>query len=320
MVITPVLKQLNSTFNVLVGMLDDHTVDLIITADGHLQGIPYVEQLVAEAPTLPNWKFTAHKPPMGEDPITISMGEHKFGAETLSFVVHENPPYPDEIQISVVYQPYQAAEAPLIQNGVLIFLDNYLGEIRSVSSLDQLDIVGPDQVEGERIPIEKLPDYLIWREKEFVEKYDGVRYDTEQDNYISMEAQTQEGLPILAIMNQALLTWDAKASHPWMVCLDIPYDGSKQNGMPHENRLEEMNRFEDQLTEELKDFAGYLNIGRTTGNNSRTIYFAVKDFRTPVLVIDQTKAAFPNLQVQMEMFKDKYWRSLEYYTQAVIDG
>ena len=35
----------------------------------------------------------------------------------------------------------------------------------------------------ELIPISKLKDFLTWREKEFIEKYEGTRHNTENDSY-----------------------------------------------------------------------------------------------------------------------------------------
>ena len=41
------------------------------------------------------------------------------------------------------------------------------------------------------------------------------------------------------------------------------------------------------IVEELKDFEGYLNIGRQTADSVREIYFACKEFRKPSKVFAQ---------------------------------
>ena len=313
---SPVIGQLNERFFFLAGMLDDTTAELIITADGDFTTIPYVEDLIEDAPELSKWKFTAHKTPVGST-ISINMSGYEFNDKTISFSINEHKDYPDEIDLSFVYKNFNKEEADVIGNGVLIYLDNYLGEIRSISSIDKIEVVRPDQVQNEVIDIAKLEDYLIWREKEFVEKYSAIRYNTEEDSYASMEATTDDGLPIVAIMNTTLLRWDSKASHPWMIYLDMGYDGSSNNGMPDDQTYNVMSQLEEELLSHLKDHEGYLNLGRETGSNLRTIFLACKDFRMPVRVIDNLKPHYPQLEINMEIFKDKYWLSLNRYINAI---
>ncbi len=184
-----------------------------------------------------------------------------------------------------------------------------LGELNSVTVIDSMQIIGKDQAEKELIPIEKLKDYLIWRQKEFIEKYEGTRYNTENDSYNSLEATLNNGKPLLAIVNSALLDWDRKASHPWILTIDIKYKGN-ENSMPDKETYELMNIFEDKLMLELKDSEGYLNIGRQTADSSREIYFACKDFRLPSKILTKFQSDFKtSLNVDYDIYKDKYWQS-----------
>ena len=41
------------------------------------------------------------------------------------------------------------------------------------------------KIKKELIPIEKLKDFLIWRQKEFIEKYEGTRRNTIDDNVVN---------------------------------------------------------------------------------------------------------------------------------------
>ncbi len=191
-------------------------------------------------------------------------------------------------------------------------MDNFLGELNSVATIDKVTVIPKDQAEKELIPIAKLKEYLIWREKEFVEKYTGFRYDTEHDIYSSFEAALNNGRPLIAIMNTTLLEWDSKASHPWLLRVEITYDGNNTNGMPDNNTYELLNKFEDEVLLELKDFDGYLNIGRQTADNAREIYFACKDFRKPSKVLNElTKKYTDKLDLTYDIYKDKYWQSFE---------
>ena len=63
---------------------------------------------------------------------------------------------------------------------------------------------------------------------------------------------------------------------------------------------------------QLNDFDGYLNIGRETADGVRDIYFACKDFRKPSKVLEQIISNYSSeLEIEYEIFKDKYWQSLE---------
>lgn len=91
----------------------------------------------------------------------------------------------------------------------------------------------------------------------------------------------------------------------------MPYDGQNSNGMPPAQVYEQLENIEQELLAELKDVDGYLNIGRETGNNLRTMYFASKDFRKPSKVIDQIIEKYhKDFDIDVSIFKDKYWRSL----------
>ena len=237
------------------------------------------------------------------------MGNYHFSKENLRFQVNEHLHYPDEIDLTIIYKNYKEKDKSLITNGVFVFLDNYLGELRTVTVIDAIKIVGVADPEGDVIPIEKLKDYLTWREKEFVEKYKGVRHNTENDHYATGSAELEDGKPLIMVFNTDLLEWDAKASHPWILAVTIKYDGNEM-GMPNDETQQILNAIEDQIMKELKDYDGYLNVGRETAKNERLIYFACRDFRKPSKLIYRIQQEHKeNREITFEIYKDKYWRS-----------
>lgn len=46
-------------------MYNASTAELVVTADGDIKTFVWVEELIAAAPKLANWKFTALKPATG---------------------------------------------------------------------------------------------------------------------------------------------------------------------------------------------------------------------------------------------------------------
>jgi hypothetical protein len=305
------LNELGDGFFFLTGMPDNDTVELIITADGEVKNIVFAEELINAAPLTKGWKFTALKSPMPANDFSISMAGLEFSTDNIHFYSNDLTQYPDEIDITVVHDELNEANKSDIINGTYIFLDNYLGELTFATTIDNLTVIGKDEVESELIPIEKLSSYLIWRQKEFIEKYEGIRHDTENDSYGSFSANLDNGNKLLAIINTDVVKWDSKASHPWILTIEIKYDAVDSEGMPDETIYELLQEIEDELLLELRDIDGYINIGRQTADGLRQIYFACKDFRMPSKVVVQMQSKYSRIPISYNIYKDKYWQSFE---------
>lgn len=315
--LSPKLSQLREGYYFLAGMLHDYMAELVITADGVVENIVFVEELVNDAPHLPGWKITALKPALDINDVTIQMAGFEFNKDNLEFQVNENPRFPDEIDLSIIYKNYKEEDKAIITNGVFVFLDNFLGELKTVTAIDAIEIIGQANPSGELIPIEKLKDYLAWREKEFIEKHKGIRHNTENDNYASLTGELEDGKPMIAVINTDLLDWDRKASHPWILVATISYDGNG-SGMPDDDTYQILDAIEDEILKGLKDFEGFLNVGRQTANNEREIYFACKDFRKPSkLLYNIQQEHLENRDIKFEIYKDKYWRTFNRFIPGV---
>lgn len=312
--VSPKLAQLHEGYFLLTGMLTPDTAELVISAEGNLSNFVFVEELVAAAPAINGWKFTAHKPAIESLGFGIEMEGVKFDHETLHFYPIEEPEFPDLIQIAVVHNGLTAGNRSVIEVGALVFLDNYLGELRVVTEIDQIFIVGKGDATGELMTMDKLGPYLTWRQAEFVEKYEGERQDTEHGNYAIMEATLQGGKPLIATINQDLLSWDRKASHPWMLIIEITYRSSGDHGMPDGDIAESLNEIEDKVIAQLPDHEGYLNIGRQTSDNLRVVFFTCREFRKPSKVLDAVKREYADqFPIAFSITKDKYWRSVDQF-------
>ncbi len=308
--LSPKLDELREGFYFLTGMRDENTAELILTADGNLKNIVFVEELVAAAPVIDGWLFTALKSSSNIENTSIEMYGYSFDADNLFFYANEHKDYPDEIDLTIVYNAYQEEDKKDITNGIFIFLDNYLGELDFTTKIDYVNVISPVDATEALVPIEKLKQFINWREKEFIEKNEGIRMDTDNDNYSILEAQMPNGNALIMVVNTDLLEWDKKASHPWILEIKIPYDGTQRNGMPDEPTMDFLNMIEEKLLKHLVDSNGYLNIGRQTGNGVREIYFACKGFRLPSKIADQIQREFKDrIGIEFEIYKDKYWQS-----------
>jgi hypothetical protein len=310
------LGEIKDGYFYLAGMFDDNTVELVLTADGSIKNIVFVEELVASAPNIDGWKFTALKQALEIEDVFIEMAGLKFNSENLYFYSNDLPNYPEEIDISVIHSAMNEDNRREIINGTYIFLDNYLGELNFVNHIDNLQIISRSEAQKELVPIAKLKDFLMWRQKEFIEKYQGIRYDTENDEYSILEAELESGNMLIAVVNANLLNWDRQASHPWLAIMKIKYDGRKNNGMPNNVDFENMGSIEDEIRLSLKDKDGYLNVGRQTAKNEREIYFACKDFRKPSKVFNEIQKKFGGeYEIEFDIYKDKYWQTFQKFKQ-----
>lgn len=310
--LSPALDTIKSGFYFQTGMFDEYTVELQISADGIIEQIVFVEELIQTAPTIPGWMFTALKSATDIEHTTITMADYEFSTDTLSFYADDDAAHPDNIDIVVMHRNYAEENGAVIRNGTLIFLDNYLGELDFATTIDRITVTGETVAPHERVPIEKLRDFLVWRQKEFVEKYEGLRHRTADDTNAILSAESTNGNKLVAVVNTDLLAWDSKASHPWVMVVAVAYDGTDRGGMPDQTTYALLDELEDAIVAKLPDSEGYLNIGRETANSNREIYFACQDFRKPAKVLYQFQTNYAGkLDVTYEIYKDKYWQSFE---------
>lgn len=311
--VLPKLKEINENFFVLVGMFAEDTAEMIITVDGNIKDIVFAEEFVKESPDLKGWKFTALKPETDIEKISLKIDDHHFSKENIFFYSNEEEDYPDEINLVFVHEDLNDINENEVINGTYLFIDNYLGELNFLTQIDNFHIESKTDAKKELIPIEKLKDFLSWREREFVEKYEGAKIDTTEDSYSLLEGTLENGFPLLATVNVDLLQWPEKASHPWISVLRIGFEGDEANGFPNDHDYELFNTIEDYLILQLKPEEGNLNIGRETADNLREIYFVSRDFRKISKVLEETVEKYPDYDMTFEIYKDKYWQSFEHY-------
>ena len=314
--LAPKLAELKDGFYFLTGMYDDNTVELILTADGIIKNIVFVEELVSKAPHLQGWRFTALKPALPIENVAIDMDGILSDNNNLFFYSNEDEQYPDEVNITIVHTDLNDENRSPIVSSTWLFLDNYLGELYAATAIDHADVIGKNEATKKLVPIEKLKDFLIWREKEFVEKYQGVVSNSHDMEHSIFEAETSTGARLIAAINTDILNWERKASHPWILSIEIPYDGSNNGGLPEEEINKALWSLEEKITEQLKDNEGYILIGHESVDNLRSIYFACKDFRKPSKVVYQLSVDKPEWKITYDIYKDKYWRSLNRFNPA----
>lgn len=68
-----------------IGMADDFTIELIISADGIREAFPAVIEMVKSAPALPGFKITAFRPRWPQDGLQLQVAGQTITDESLSY-------------------------------------------------------------------------------------------------------------------------------------------------------------------------------------------------------------------------------------------
>ena len=313
------MQPFNPYLKALAGPDNNGNFELIITSDGDIALFNKVEELVNAAPPVPNWTFTAHKPALGFDGISIDLYGLQFSTETTSFYPVALDDYPDEVNIVITHNGYTKDMDDHYQAGGMIYLENGLGEVNTATKIDNYE-TGPVPDAGrdiELIPITKLNEYLSWREKEFVEKYETVP-DERPDTYHLLEAEDRDGKKMLLTVNMDCRYWDKKPAYSWLLQVNINYTGDDM-GFPSDEQLIALQTLEEEIFSLLPEDRTIL-AGNKTYDNCRNIYFYVSDYKgTAVLLNQYIESKATTYEILFFIRRDKYWRIMEQYFNLPIE-
>ena len=139
--------------------------ELIISAEGIEKNFPKVEELVAKAPAMPNWKVIAFKQPKGEGFKTEYNGI-VFDPENIYFMPLENSNEPQLIGIKVCVPGFSEETKNDFIAGTYLMLDGLIGEKAVTLDIDYLDIKGmPEDTDG-IVGIKQLGAYIGWKKSQ----------------------------------------------------------------------------------------------------------------------------------------------------------
>lgn len=313
------MQPYNPYLKALAGPDSNGNFELIITSDGDIALFSTVEELVNAAPAVPNWIFTAHKPALGFDGISIDLYGLQFSTETTSFYPLVLDDYPDEVNIVITHNGYTKDLDDHFQAGGMIYLENGLGEVYTATRIDNYETGPvPDAGQGiELIPIAKLNEYLNWREKEFVEKYETVPTEI-PDTYHLLEAEDKEGNKMLLTVNMDCRYWDKKPAFSWLLQVNINFMGDA-TGFPSEEQLIALQTLEEEIFS-LLPLDRTILAGNKTYDNCRNIYFYVSDYNTTAVLLNRfIESKATAYEILFFIRRDKYWRIMEPYFNLPIE-
>jgi hypothetical protein len=284
---------------------------LIITADGDVRFIPLAEELAASAPAIPGWRITALKPALPAEDIRIEVDGLSFAAENLFFIRHEDSNYPEKIAVEIVYRGYDSTREEVINNGIILFLDNILGEERAATVIDELLLGDAAIADGDKLPISKLASYLDWRQREIAATEQAGELSLPDANFVPIRLGSGENAASSALIDFALLDWPDKLQLPWILEINCRYIGSAEFS---EEALTEVEGLSFNLNGRLTKEQKFVYFGRhyqQVQPFSCSHYYAFADFRVAAKAASGCKAVGAGTwQVEYNIYKDRYWESL----------
>jgi Family of unknown function (DUF695) len=312
--------------NVKVGLLcqvgiTGTTVELNISANGAIETIVFAEELVQAAPHLIGWRFTALKSATPINGLEIQINGHLFNDTNIHFYSIFNATHPDRIALTLTHNSLSKKNRSIIGTGMINFLDSYIGELRAVTVIDQITIIASRKAKRQLMPIGSLDAFLLRRQTKFLNKYQNLGQLTCQGKYITAGGFQTNKEPIIALIDTGLMAWGGKPSHPWIAVITAEYDGTQNVGMPDAATSDLLFKLENDLFAMLPKSQGYLKIASQTASNSRKLYFACQDFRDPAKVLYQLQTSYASsFDVTYEIYKDKYWQSMEWCNSFLQGG
>ncbi len=135
--------------------------EFIISADGIEEVFPIVIQLIKFAPNHKNWQFTAFRPRMESNDLSISTGLIDFSYNDLFFrYVLTDKEFGVELNVRNFNQ------TDWEKNALFILLDALIGEYDAVTQLDWVEWIELDeQKEAELFPFVELRNIVDERKK-----------------------------------------------------------------------------------------------------------------------------------------------------------
>lgn len=131
--------------------------ELSISADGIKEAFPFVEKLLAMAPTIEKWQFNAFRQRVPGDDLRIHYGELEISYSDIYFR-YQDGEY-GELGIELNIKDFNGEDA--IKNAIYILLDGLIGEYDVTMGIDWIEWVKLDETNIDNlIPLTNLRDIL----------------------------------------------------------------------------------------------------------------------------------------------------------------
>lgn len=142
---------------------DEKPRELIIFAEGNVELFPLIDNLVAEAPILPEWKFIALKPPRGFE-FQMKFEDIPLNPAQMYFQPILDDSNPNFLRLEIAVSNFDAADESRLLTGLIIILETGLGERCVAEEIQDVQVIPlQEHHKNEFIELRRVGEYLKWR-------------------------------------------------------------------------------------------------------------------------------------------------------------
>jgi hypothetical protein len=148
-----------------IGGHPEEDQELIITAEGDVNYFGFVEELIAHAPALDNWKFIAFLQPNSNDDFYIDYEGIVLASKDMWFLPMDHEDSPSLIGLRVCIKNYDnLKDNEWMQPTVYKIIEAIVGEKAFALDIDYIEIdeLPDDPKEDDMIELTGLLSYITW--------------------------------------------------------------------------------------------------------------------------------------------------------------
>ncbi len=150
----------------LIGGNKDNDQEIVFTADGDVDHFAAIEALVAEAPSMENWRAIAFKQPLNYD-FEVEMHGIRMSPSRLCFMPLAHADDPTNLGLRIGIPEYEASRDKAFFAIAFLIIDNLLGERAAAKNIRYMECVPYPQAGEEDgfFELMSLPDFIRWKEE-----------------------------------------------------------------------------------------------------------------------------------------------------------
>jgi len=122
-----------------------------------------------------------------------------------------------------------------------------------------------------------------------------------------------DGLPVVLIVNSALVDFKAKEDFPWHLSIIIRFKGATKNGMPTRNESMIVTELSEQLERHLTSNNNSLFLARQTWNGEKQLLLRVSNPETADSILRTLTNTHNTREWEYRMEHDDHWEFAKIY-------
>ncbi len=161
------LSKFHSELYFEIGGDKNDKIELVISAAGKAENFQLIENMIAEAPEMKEWKFVALKQALSGD-FSLNVMGMDLSPKDLWFAPLQNPDSPHALGLRLGFDGYEPEKQEEAFSACVVMLDTLLGEKSSTLDIHYLEVVElpEDPHDNGYYKLTDLPEFIDWVKKQ----------------------------------------------------------------------------------------------------------------------------------------------------------